>query len=203
MRDSRKLLVPPFYYDRRVRNNPVPGWRVLPSICREKTVGRRTFPPDLEAFVIRGPEYPDDVMMLCPVVFNLWSRNLPLSVVRQTTFATGSKTLDDFRTSSPGRLLIHELTHSPAILGNNFSKLQPPNFFEKNTKLKGPELANDPIIHMGLMINGVPNPINPFNPSCYAWWGVQAVAYQNGRENQMEAIGAAGKGEFFLPRSTY
>lgn len=39
--------------------------------------------------------------------------------------------------------------------------------------------------------DGTPAPNN--DPSCYGWWGVQAVSQKDNFENQKEAINAAGE----------
>ena len=102
-------------------NNPQPVWVDVgaPGACRDD--------PGLEGQLfrhgnnignIRGPV---DVLMICENSVTAWG-STSLTADKGTTFNSGSKSIDDYKSRASGIILVHELSHSNEIMAGAGSK---------------------------------------------------------------------------------
>lgn len=100
------------YWDGRPTNNPKPSWINVGAkgSCRDD--------PRLEGQLFRhgnaleNVNGPVDVMMVCRSSLQAWRENPQLQAERNTKFDTRMRSLDNFKSTASGLILIHELSHS-------------------------------------------------------------------------------------------
>ncbi|KAL6719413.1 hypothetical protein ACLMJK_003653 [Lecanora helva] len=179
---SGRKMGAPYYFDGRTLHNDMAAWMDVYPICREEWIGPNlgdVGPSQMVAGLItNGDNWIGEVLMVCPVTLRSWPNSRQLGQDKETKFNFAERQLDDYFKTSYGRVLFHELTHSPAVMA-----------MPENKRATDPKIPEGTVVAIG----GEEIPPPEGKAKCYGFWGSQAVASQRNRENQDQAIWAAGK----------